>query len=282
MSDLLNLSLAQRASKYRKQKDLGQCFLVDEAIHNHIIEVANLDKEKDFVLEIGAGIGFLTEQLIPRAKKVYAVELDKNACTHLEILARLNKNFEYLNADFLQTRLNELLPDIEKIKVVANIPYQITTKIILHLLGEIGFPSEHQSKLDEIYLLVQKEYAERLIAKPGSKDYSALTLFVQYWAETEYLFTVPPDSFQPAPKVTSAFIRIKLREKPLVDTTAPKQLRRFIKAIFANRRKVLTNALKAGGYSDLEIKSLNLEPKLRGETLSLAEINSLVTKLGVK
>jgi len=282
MSDLLSLSLAQRASRYRKQKDLGQCFLIDESIHQQIIEVANLDREKDFVLEIGAGIGFLTEQLIPRAKEVYAVELDKNACSHLEILARLNKNFRYLNADFLQTRLNELLPDIEKIKVVANIPYQITTKIILHLLGEIGFPSEHQSKLDEIYLLVQKEYAERLIAKPGSKDYSALTLFVQYWAETEYLFTVPPDSFQPAPKVTSAFIRIKLREKPLVDTTAPKQLRRFIKAIFANRRKVLTNALKAAGYTQSEINSLGLEPKLRGETLSLAEINSLVTKLGVK
>ena len=102
---------------------------------------------------------------------------------------------------------------------------------------------------------------------------------MSYWAETEYLFTVPPQCFQPAPKVTSAFIKIKLRDKPLVETENPKQLRRFIKAIFANRRKVLSNALKAAGYTEAEIKSLNLDPKLRGETLSLAEINALVSKV---
>ncbi len=149
----------------------------------------------------------------------------------------------------------------------------------MHLLGEIGFPSENQAQLDEIYILVQKEYAERLIANLGTKQYSALTHFVSYWAETEYLFTVEPKCFQPAPKVTSAFIKIKLRDKPLVETENPKQLRRFIKAIFANRRKVLTNALKAAGYTEAEIKSLNLDPKLRGETLSLAEINALTQKL---
>ena len=102
---------------------------------------------------------------------------------------------------------------------------------------------------------------------------------MSYWAETEYLFTVEPKCFQPAPKVTSAFIKIKLRDKPLVETANPKQLRRFIKAIFANRRKVLSNALKAAGYTEAEIKSLNLDPKLRGETLSLAEINALTQKL---
>ena len=275
------LSLAERARRYRKQKSLGQCFLIDESVHEKIIEAADL-KNTDTVLEIGAGIGFLTERIIPKVKKLYAVELDSNACQHLDLLARLNKNFEYFNRDFLQVQLAEIIPGLEKIKIVANIPYQITTKIILHLLGEIGYPSPNQSKLDEIYLLVQKEYAERLVASSGTKEYSALTHFVQYWAEVEYLFTVAPESFQPAPKVTSAFIKIKLREKPLVETDNPKQLRRFIKAIFANRRKVLSNALKAAGYTEMEIKSLNLEPKLRGETLSLAEINTMVSKLSVK
>jgi 16S rRNA (adenine1518-N6/adenine1519-N6)-dimethyltransferase len=272
-------SLAERASRYRKQKSLGQCFLIDESIHEQIVQSASLDKDSDVVLEIGAGIGFLTERLIPLAKEVYAVELDSSACFHLDLLSRLNKNFKFFNQDFLQFKLPELIPHAKKIKIVANIPYQITTKIILHLLGEIGFPSENQAQLDEIYILVQKEYAERLIANLGTKQYSALTHFVSYWAETEYLFTVEPKCFQPAPKVTSAFIKIKLRDKPLVETDNPKQLRRFIKAIFANRRKVLTNALKAAGYTETEIKSLNLDPKLRGETLSLAEINALTQKL---
>jgi len=275
------LSLAERAKRYRKQKSLGQCFLIDELVHEKIITAADL-KSSDTVLEIGAGIGFLTERIIPKVKKLYAVELDANACQHLYLLARLNKNFEYFNRDFLQVQLAEIIPGTEKIKIVANIPYQITTKIILHLLGEIGYPSVNQSKLDEIYLLVQKEYAERLVANSGTKEYSALTHFVQYWAEVEYLFTVNAECFQPAPKVTSAFIKIKLRDKPLVDTDNPKQLRRFIKAIFANRRKVLSNALKAAAYTEAEIKSLNLEAKLRGETLSLAEINAMVSKLSVK
>ena len=166
-----------------------------------------------------------------------------------------------------------------KIKVVANIPYQITTKILLHLLGEIGFPSENKEYISEIFVLVQKEYAERLNAEPGVKDYSAVTLFANYYTIPEYLFTVEASCFQPPPKVTSAFIKLGLRDKPRVETSKPKQLRRFIKAIFANRRKVLTNSLKAAGYSKEEINYLDLDEKLRGETLSLEQINELVIKL---
>ena len=281
-SEASNLSLAERARRYSKQKSLGQNFLVDESIHDSIIEVSDLSKD-DIVLEIGAGIGFLTEQLIPLVKHVYAVELDSNACTHLEILSKLNSNFTYKNADVLQTNLKDLIPEEHlqpgKIKVVANIPYQITTKILVHLLGEIGFPSENKEYISDIYILVQKEYAERLSAEPGIKNYSAVTLLANYYTVPEYLFTVEAQCFQPPPKVTSAFIKLALRDKPRVETDKPKQLRRFIKAIFANRRKVLSNSLKAAGYSQEEIEYLNLDPKLRGETLSLEQINELVIKL---
>ena len=280
--DINNLSLAQRAKSYSKQKALGQNFLIDESIHDAIVEVSELSKD-DIVLEIGAGIGFLTERIIPEVKHLYALELDARACTHLEMLAKFNDNFTYKNADVLQTNLKDIISEehlaTKSIKVVANIPYQISTKILLHLLGEIGFPSENQPFISEIYILVQKEYAERLSAMPASKDYSALTLSANYYTEPEYLFTVEPECFQPAPKVTSAFIKLKLRDKPKVEAPQPKQLRRFIKAIFANRRKVLSNSLKAAGYSKEEIDFLKLDPKLRGETLSLEQINELVIEL---
>ncbi len=284
-SEASNLSLAERAKRYSKQKSLGQNFLVDEYIHDSIIKVSDLSKD-DIVLEIGAGIGFLTERLIPEVKHLYAIELDSNACTHLEILSKLNSNFSYKNADVLQTNLKDLIPEEHlqpgKIKVVANIPYQITTKILIHLLGEIGFPSENKEYISDIYILVQKEYAERLSAEPGVKDYSAVTLFANYYTVPEYLFTVEAECFQPAPKVTSAFIKLALRDKPRVEAPNPKQLRRFIKAIFANRRKVLSNSLKAAGYSKEEIDFLDLDPKLRGETLTLEQINELVIKLDNK
>ena len=150
---------------------------------------------------------------------------------------------------------------------------------MIHLLGEIGFPSENKEYISDIYVLVQKEYAERLSAEPGVKDYSAVTLFANYYTVPEYLFTVEAECFQPPPKVTSAFIKLALRDKPRVEAPKPKQLRRFIKAIFANRRKVLSNSLKAAGYSKEEIDFLDLDPKLRGETLTLEQINELVIEL---
>jgi len=168
-----------------------------------------------------------------------------------------------------------------KLKVVANIPYQITTKILLHLFGEIGTANANRDLISEINILVQKEFADRLIAKPGTKAYGAIGLFVNYWADVEHLVDVPRQCFLPSPKVDSTFIKIKLLPSPRVDAKNPKQLRRFIKAIFANRRKKLVNGLKAGGFSQLEIEKLDLPENLRGETLTLAEIAELVDKLGI-
>jgi 16S rRNA (adenine1518-N6/adenine1519-N6)-dimethyltransferase len=328
--DLLN-----RAKNYSKQKSLGQNFLVDEDKLDDIVSSANLDPNETIAIEIGPGIGFLTERILPQVKHLYSIELDSNAIYYLKLIKLNNDNFDFLRDDFLALSLEDVLllnsysqkmlllrgteadeasvfniPDCDatarndemiddsrkligkqyleeiksgkrpKLKVVANIPYQISTKILLHLLGEMSDEDNENRKLiSEINILVQKEFANRLLAKPGVKDYSAITLLIQYWAEVERCVEVPKECFRPIPKVDSSFITIKLRDKPAVDSNNPKQLRRFIKAIFANRRKKLINGLKSAGYNSEQIDQLNLAENIRGETLGLGEINSLVNKL---
>jgi len=337
-SNALTMTISQdllyRAKNYTKQKSLGQNFLVDEDILDDIVSASNLDPEETIAIEIGPGIGFLTERILPQVKHLYSVELDANAIYHLKMLRANNKNFDYLRDDFLSLSLDDVLQlnsysqkmmslrgsegdeviqsnildcdayarndemiDEEriaigsqyleeikagkrpKLKIVANIPYQITTKILLHLLGEMGEDNPNRELISEINILVQKEFADRLVAPPGIKDYSSITLLINYWAEVERCVEVPKDSFRPIPKVDSTFIKIKLRDKPLVDCKNPKQLRRFIKAIFSNRRKKLLNGLRAAGYHEDELEKLNLADNLRGETLSLKKINEMVNKL---
>lgn len=272
-----------RAKNYPKQKSLGQNFLVNSQILDKIVEVSDLDPERDIVIEIGPGACFLTERLVNKCKKLYAIELDANAETGLKILKSSHPNFEYIRKDFLALNIDEIVPaDLlkdHKVKIVANIPYQISSAILVKLLGDIGFENPNREYISEINILVQKEFAERLCAVPGIKAYGSITLLLQYWAEVEKLIDVPRDNFMPAPEVDSSFIKIKLRDKPLVETNNPKALRRFIKAIFANRRKILSNGLMAAGYSEEQIKSLNLSGNLRGETLSLPEIAAMVAKI---
>lgn len=266
---------------FKTKKSLGQCFLTDDAVHERIISSANLDPEKDIVVEIGPGTGLLTKHLVNKVEYLYAVELDADTVEHLSAIQKQNPNFIFKRGDFLRTELKDLIDenlvrDIikgkrPKAKIVANIPYQITSKILVHLLGEIGEKIYNRDLISDIYIMVQKEYAERLSASPGTKAYGAITLLVGYWAEVEYLFDVPNTAFKPRPKVDSAFIRIRLRDKPGVEVKDPKALRRFIKAVFANRRKILSNALKAAGYDKDLVDSLKLG-NLRGETLSLEEM----------
>jgi 16S rRNA (adenine1518-N6/adenine1519-N6)-dimethyltransferase len=242
-----------RAKHYPKQKELGQNFLVDSSKLDAIVLASDLDSQRDIVVEIGPGIGFLTERLVKKVNKLFAVELDANAVTSLNILKANNKN--------------------------SNIPYQISSKILLHLLGEMGSESANKDLISEINILVQKEFAERLCAKPGTKAYGAITLLMNYWAEVTPMVEIPKECFRPVPKVDSRFIKIKLRPKPLIETNNPKQLRRFIKAIFSNRRKILINSLIAAGYTNEQIELLNLPDKLRGETLNLIEIAKYVSIL---
>lgn len=270
-----NADLIFRAKNYPKQRSLGQNFLVDSGILDSIVEISDL--EDQVLVEIGPGAGFLTERLVKYARKIYAVELDANAETALKIIKSNNDNFDYIRGDFLSLNISDIVPaeDLEKkVKIVANIPYQISTKILLHLLGEMAQESPNRKYISEINILVQKEFAERLCAVPGTKAYGAITLLIRYWAEVEYCLDVPKECFMPSPKVDSAFIKIRLRDKPLVNVAQPKELRRLIKAIFANRRKKLLNGLRAAGYSDEQIAKLNLAENQRGETLTLEDMAS--------
>lgn len=280
--------LINRAQRYPKQKELGQNFLVDAGKLDAIVAAAALDSKQDTVIEIGPGIGFLTERIIDKCYRLFAVELDANAVTSLNILKANHKNFDFIRGDFLSLSIEKILgldPAVlaeiksgsrPRAKIVANIPYQISSLILLHVLGEMGEANPNRELVSEINILVQKEFAERLCAPPGVKAYGAITLLMNYWAEIEMLVDVPKECFRPIPKVDSCFIKIKLRDKPWVNSANPKQLRRFIKAIFANRRKVLSNGLMAAGYSPEQIAALDLPAKLRGETLALPEISRLV------
>jgi 16S rRNA (adenine1518-N6/adenine1519-N6)-dimethyltransferase len=317
------MSLVQRAKNYRKQHSLGQNFLVNENILDQIIKASNITKD-DVIIEIGPGIGFLTEKIIPHCRELYSIELDRNTIPYLKILKAANKNFHYLRDDFLALSIEDILnfnsyeqkkrelleseeiDDLEiedtemisdaerenslalleefktenkKLKIVANIPYQISSRILLHLLGEIGEPGPNKNYISEINILVQKEFADKLCAVPGTKDYSSMTILINYWADVTKEVQVPRDCFLPAPKVDSTFIKLKIKEKPDIDIKNPTQVRRFIKAIYANRRKKLLNGLKAAGYHQDEIDKFGLTENLRGETLTLSQINDFVNKL---
>ncbi len=275
--------LVFRAKGYPKQKSLGQNFLVNADILSRIVKAADLNKEEDLVIEIGPGAGFLTERLLDTCWQLYAVELDAAAETGLKILKVNHSNFNFYRKDFLAMNIVDIVPEPlledRKVKIVANIPYQISTRILLHLLGEIGQESPNRKYVSEINILVQKEFAERLVAEPGTKAYGAITLLMNYWATIEKCLDVKKENFMPVPKVDSAFIKIKLRNEPICEVKNPKEFRRFVKAIFANRRKKLSNGLMAAGYSDEQIKSLNLTENLRGETLTIQEIAELVNQI---
>lgn len=274
-------SLIHRAKKYPTQKELGQNFLVDESKLDAIVDSANLDPANDYVLEIGPGIGFLTERLVGKSKLLKAVELDANAALSLDIIKANNPNFDYVRKDVLALDVEEIFPDIDrKVKIVANIPYQITTRILLHFLGEMADENPNRKHISEINIMVQKEFAERLVAKPGIKAYGAITLLIRYWADVEICVDVPSECFWPSPKVDSAFIKIKVRDENKYNCQKPKQLRRMIKAIFANRRKKMKNGLKAAGFLDREIELLELSENQRGEALELAELIELSDRLG--
>jgi len=322
---VISQNLLYRAKNYTKQKSLGQNFLVDETVLDKIVDASDLNPEETIAIEIGPGICFLTERILPKVKHLYSVELDANAVYHLKMLRANNTNFDYLRDDFLSLSLEDVLKlnsysqkfkkelesedseleaprndemideeriaigsqyleDIKagkrpKLKIVANIPYQITTKILLHLLGEMGEENANRELISEINILVQKEFADRVMAQRGTKAYSSITHLISYWAEVERCVEVPNECFRPVPKVNSTFIKLKIRDKPLVDCKHPKQLRRLIKAIFANRRKKMLNGLRAAGYHEEELAKLDLADNLRGETLSLVQINEMVNKL---
>ena len=267
----------QRAKFFRTKKRLGQNFLINPDVIDDILEQANITKE-DVVVEIGAGAGFVTEQLVKHAKKVIAIELDEDAIKELEKIPC--DNLQIIHQDVLKTDLSNLCD--EKIKIVANIPYYITSPIIAHLLGEIDdLNNSNRNKIVDIILMVQEEVARRVVANEtsSSKQYGLLTILSQFWAECSIFRLVGRKSFYPAPKVNSALIYMKVRTEPLLKLSDYKHFRRTIKAAFSQRRKTLKNCLVSNGFS-LEkvkeaLKKLNLEENIRGEKLSIAQFGEL-------
>ena len=255
------------------KKSFGQNILTDTTFLEKIIDVINLTSD-DTVIEIGAGSGFLTILLAKQVKKIFAVEPEMDILKQLNYNIHQNKlkNVEIVEKSFLKVDLGEL--SNKSFKVIGNIPYNLTSKILLKLFGEIDSPARHLKQLTDVYLMLQCEVAERLIAKPNTKAYSPLTLLIQYFAEPEILFKTPKEAFSPVPKVESAFVHLKVKSK-LQHIENPIFLRTVIRSAFQQRRKKIINSLE-GLFGDKKntaekFNKLNLNYNLRAENLSFVD-----------
>lgn len=275
--------------KIKANKDLGQNFLINDDVIEKIIEKSQIEKN-DLIIEIGPGLGVLTNLLLEKSDNVVAIELDKRM---VEIISKrfiLKNNLQIINEDVLKVDLNKLINErkkqtnINKVKIVANLPYYISTPIIMKLL-------EEKLEIDEIIVMVQKEVAQRLVAKTGTKDVGAITYAVEYFSEAEKVIDVPKESFIPSPKVESAVIKLKIRKKAYVQVKDEKMLFNIIQKSFSQRRKTLVNALVNGKIVESKekaekiIKQLNINENIRGEKLTLedfARICNTINYIGLK
>ena len=263
------------------QKKFGQNFLIDERVLDRIISASEITKE-DCVLEIGPGIGTMTQYLAERAGTVTAVEIDRALIPILEETLCDYSNVTVIHGDILKFDINQLVQEKNEgrpIKVVANLPYYITTPIIMGLF-------EKQVPLKSITVMVQREVAQRMQAQPGTKDYGALSLAVQYYAKAEVVANVPPNCFIPRPSVGSAVVRLLRHERPPVQTKEEARMFALIRASFNQRRKTLVNSLGNAGELHISkeqvfeaLAQMGLSPTIRGESLSLeqfARLNNLL------
>lgn len=269
--------------KIKANKNLGQNFLINSEVVENIVNSSEITNE-DMVIEIGPGLGTLTKYLLEKAGKVLCVELDSKMIKILQDRFSIYDNFEVINADVLKLNLNDIISEnkkqgkIKNVKVVANLPYYITTPIIMKLLEE---------KLDikSITVMIQKEVADRLIETPGGKNTGAITYTVYYYCDSEKIMEVPNSSFIPEPEVTSEVIKMNLRSKPVVDIDNNKVMFMVIKSAFIQRRKTLLNALtntkvflnKEEGLKILN--ELNLNENVRAEELSIQDFANIAKSI---
>lgn len=263
------------------QKKFGQNFLIDPHVLERIIAAADITQE-DFVLEIGPGIGTMTQYLCENAREVMAVEIDHNLIPILEETLQSYNNVTIVNEDILKLDIAEIAEKYNEgkpIKVVANLPYYITTPIIMELF-------ESHVPLESVTVMVQKEVADRMQAGPGTKDYGALSLAVQYYSQAEIVANVPPNCFMPRPKVGSAVIRLTCHQECPVQVQDEKMLFRVIRASFNQRRKTLQNGLGNDGSLPVSkeqaakaIDAMGWSPTIRGEALTLEQFAALTDQL---
>lgn len=261
---------------FKLTKSLGQNFLTDKFVIEDIIDGSDISEE-DLVIEIGPGIGVITYEAAQIAKKVIAVEIDKNLIPILKETLGEFDNVEVVNKDILKTDVNELIGDEKRVKIIGNLPYYITTPIIMKLL-------EDKVNADSITIMMQKEVADRIKAKPGTKAYGALSIAVQYYCSIEKVTDVPRTSFVPNPNVDSEVLKLNiLKEKP-VKVMDEELFFKVVRASFNMRRKTLNNSLMGVEGVDKEIVKLSLEasgidPIRRGETLSIEEFARLADEI---
>ena len=267
----------------KPSKSLGQNFLNDISVVQEIVYSANLTKE-DIVVEVGPGLGVMTDLLANDAGLVIAVEIDKNLIPPLQAVCDVHDNIELINGDILKVNIREIVAQrieesngtLKNVKVVANLPYYITTPIIF------SFLENKMPQLRSMTFMVQKEVAKRMIAKPGGKDYGALTVTVGYFSEAEIEFIVPPHCFIPQPNVDSAVITLKLREEPPFELDDQEYFFKVVRAAFCQRRKMLANSLTNAQYLGITretavkcIEEIGKNSGIRGEVLSPEEFGQL-------
>lgn len=261
----------------RANKSLGQNFLINPEVVENIVKSSNINKN-DMVIEIGPGLGTLTKYLLEKAGKVICIELDPKMIKILQDRFNKYSNFEIINADVLKVDLNQIIKDNKNVKIVANLPYYITTPIIMKLL-------EEKLNIESITVMIQKEVADRLIEIPGGKNTGAITYTVYYYCESEKIMEVPNSSFIPEPEVTSEVIKMNLRKEPAVKIDNPNIMFMIIKSAFMQRRKTLLNALtntkvfinKQEGMNIL--KKLNLDENVRAENLKLQDFADIAKEI---
>jgi len=263
----------------KANKSLGQNFLINYEVVRSIVDSSEIN-ENDMVIEIGPGLGTLTKYLLEKAGKVLCIELDTRMIKILKDRFSIYENFEVINQDVLKVNLNEIIKEnkkegkIQNIKIVANLPYYITTPIIMKLL-------EDKLDIKSITVMIQKEVADRLIETPGGKETGAITYSVYYYCESEKIMEVPNSSFIPEPEVTSEVIKMTLRDESVVKLENPKVMFMIIKSAFMQRRKTLLNALTntkvfLSKEEGLEIlKKLNLDENVRAEKLSIQDFANI-------
>lgn len=278
--------------KIQANKSLGQNFLVDDNVIDEIIRSSNIDKQ-DLIIEIGPGLGVLTNRLLKEANNVIAVELDKRMVNILQDRFILNINdqaeskLEIINEDILKINLNEIIAEkrkqteIKNVKIVANLPYYISTPIIMKLL-------ENRLDIDEIIVMVQKEVAERLTAKTGTRLAGAITYDVEYYSDATSIIKVPKESFVPSPKVESEVIKLKVRKGKKIQVKDEKLLFNIISKSFMQRRKTLSNVLINNNimHSKEDVKNmwkeLEIDENVRGESLTLEQFGKIADYISEK